>query len=129
MLTGKVKQARTIETLLCTYSVHESHLNDIHLSACWISFGRLARHSAKRYGMLKNEDALEPLVQCTVQAARTGDIGMRALVNIAYGAACGGAGKQMSALFMRLARAGKRRMAGFTTQILANTAWAFAIAG
>ena len=129
MLTGKVKQARTIETLLCTYSVHESHMDDIHLSACWISFGRLARHSAKRYGMLKIEDALEPLVQCTVQAAKTGDIGVRQLANIAHGAACGGAGKQMGALFMELASAGKRRMAGFTTQGLANKAWAFATAG
>ena len=72
--------------------------------------------------MLKNEDALEPLVQCTMQAARTGDIGVRELANIAYGAAYGGAGKQMGALFMGLARAGKRRMAGFNAQDLANTA-------
>ena len=72
--------------------------------------------------MSRNADALEVLVQRTVQAARTGDIGVRALANIAYGAACGGAGNQKGALFMGLARAGMRRMAGFTTQNLTSTA-------
>ena len=78
--------------------------------------------------MLKNEDALESLVQCTAQAARTGDMDVRALANIAYGAACSYRGKQMDVLFMGLARAGKRCTAAFNTQELANTAWAFATA-
>ena len=62
VLTSQIKQARAIQALLCTYSVHESHLDHIHLSACWTSLGQLARESAERYGLQKNTKALEPLV-------------------------------------------------------------------
>ena len=66
VLTSQIKQARTIQALLCTYSVHESHLDHIHLSACWTSLGRLARESAGRYCLQKNADALESLAQHTL---------------------------------------------------------------
>jgi len=46
VLTGEIKQACTIQALPCTYSVQESHLNEIDLSDCWISLGRLASESA-----------------------------------------------------------------------------------
>ena len=65
---------------------------------------------------------LEPLVQCTMQAARKGDIGVRELANIAYGAACSGRKEQMGALFLGLACVAKQRMANFKSQELANTA-------
>ena len=90
VLTRQIKQASTIQALVCTYSSQESHLNCIHVSACWIAFDKLARQSAERTGLWKNANALQPLVQCTVQAARTEDIGARALANIAYGAARSG---------------------------------------
>ena len=66
VLTSQIKQARTIQALVCTYSSHESHLNCIHVSACWIAFDKLARQLAERTGLWKNANALQPLVQCTV---------------------------------------------------------------
>ena len=129
MLTSQIKQARTIQALVCTYSSHESHLNCIHVSACWIAFDKLARQSAERTGLCKKANALQPLVQCTVQAARTEDIGARTLANIAYGVARSSRGKQMGALFTALARPAEQRMADFNAQDLANTAWAFTTAG
>ena len=64
-----------------------------------------------------------------VRIGLPGDIGVRQLANIAYGAACSGMGKQLGALFMGLACAAKWRMADFHAQDIANTAWAFATAG
>ena len=61
----------------------------------------------------KNVEALEPLVQCTVQAARAGDFDTRALANIAYGVACSGGQKRMGALFMALASAAEWRKTNF----------------
>ena len=58
VLTSQIKQARTIQTLLRTYSAQESHLNHIHLSACWTSLGRLAGSWAQRAWLQKNVGAL-----------------------------------------------------------------------
>ena len=128
VLTSQIKKARTIQALVCTYSAHKSHLDCIHVSACWIAFDKLARQSAERTGLCKKANALQPLVQCTVQAARIGDIGVRQLANIAYGAAGSSRGKQMGALFIGLATTAEHHMAGFNTQELSNTAWAFVTA-
>ena len=73
-LTIHIKQARVIQALFHTYSTHESHLNRMHLSAFWTSFGRLARQSIERHWLYDNLEAVEPLVKHTVQAARKGDI-------------------------------------------------------
>ena len=49
-ITNQIKDAATIEMLLlCTYSAHQHNLNDIHLSACWISLSSLSkRHITER---------------------------------------------------------------------------------
>ena len=64
-------------------------------------FGKLAPQSAVQQN---NANALNPLLEHTVQAATAGDIGERALANIAYGLAQSGRGQQLSALFVALAR-------------------------
>ena len=70
--------------------------------------------------------ALEPLVQHTVQAAGSGEIGARELANVAYGAAL--SGQSLGALFSVLASVAERRVGESNAQDLANTAWAFAMA-
>ena len=56
---------------------------------------------------------------------------IRALANIAHGAASSNKGKHMGALFMALGRAvlAEQRMRDFNSQELTNTAWAFATVG
>ena len=105
VLPSQIRQVRAIRALLCTYRTHESHFNHIHLSACWMSLGQLARQSTKREWLQDNAEVVGSLVKRTVQAARTGDISARELANIAYGAARSGRGQKMSALFVALARA------------------------
>ena len=75
-----------------------------------------------------NAEALEPLVQHTLQAARAGEIDARQLANIVYEAARSSVRKRLNVLFTVLARAAERRMCEFTAQGLASTAWAFATA-
>ena len=77
VLTSQIKQVRTIQALLCTYKTHESHFNGIHLSACWMSLGQLARQSTQRERLQDSSEAVGSLVKRTVQAARTGDISAR----------------------------------------------------
>ena len=69
---------------------------------------------------------MEQLVQYTVSAAGTSEIGARGLANVAYGAACSGSGELLGALFAALARVAQRCVGEFKAQGLANTAWAFA---
>ena len=45
-LTAQIKKVATIKELLHTHRTHAGHFNCIHLSACWISLGRLAREGA-----------------------------------------------------------------------------------
>ena len=75
-----------------------------------------------------NAEALEPLVQHTLQAARAGDIDAWQLANIVYVAARSSVQKRLNVLFTVLARAAERRMCEFKAQELANTVWAFATA-
>ena len=44
-LTAQIKKAPTVKELLSTHRAHESHLDHIHLSACWTSLARQARQS------------------------------------------------------------------------------------
>ena len=37
------KEQQTNQALVCTLSVHESHLDNLHISACWTSLARLTR--------------------------------------------------------------------------------------
>ena len=104
---GQVREAETIEVLPGRCSAQESHLNHIHLSACWIS---LSRAEAKQHGLQMNAEALEPLVQHTLQAARAGEIDARQLANIVYEAARSSVRKRLNVLFTVLARAAERRM-------------------
>ena len=83
-LISQIKDAASTEKLLCTYRVHESHLNYIHLSACWSSLGQLARWGpAQGDGLHMNVQVLDALVQHTVRAAWVGGIDARGLANIA----------------------------------------------
>ena len=68
----------------------------------------------------------ETMVQHTVHQAQAGQIGPRALANVAYGAACCGRSGVLSLLFAALARVSERRLSEFDPQNVANTAWAFA---
>ena len=99
----RTKNATMNKALLCTFRVHESRVNHIHLSGCWTSLGRLAKQGrGERCWLQMNAEALEPLVQGTVRAAR--EMGARELANVAYGAACSGSGESLGALFAALAR-------------------------
>ena len=71
VLTHQIMDVDTIHTLLRMYREHASHLNHVHLSACWTSLGQLAREAAGQSLLQKSSRALEPLVQHTAQAART----------------------------------------------------------
>ena len=86
-LTGQLKKATTIEALLCIHRVHESHFNEIHLSACWTSLSQLARQ-----GTAKRSWHMELLVQHTVQTARAGELHARQLANVVYGVGSSGGG-------------------------------------
>ena len=69
-LTRQIKEATTIKSLLCVQLVQKGHLNDIHLSGCWTTLGRLAKQGrGERCWLQMNAEALEPLVQGTVRAA------------------------------------------------------------
>ena len=52
-----------------------------------------------------NAEAVEQLIQHTVCAARSAEIGARELATVGYGAARSGRGKLLSVLFAALARA------------------------
>ena len=93
-LTGLLKQAATTEALLDTHRMHESQLNEIHLSGLWRQLGQLAKQGPAEHRWLQRKvQALEPLVQHTVRAAKAGEVGQRQLANIAHGAACCGMGR------------------------------------
>ena len=84
--------------LLHMHRARESQLHGIHISACWTSFGRLAKQGlAKRCWLQANAEVLELLLQSTVRAAGMGKLGARELANVAYGAACGGMGRHGAA--------------------------------
>ena len=87
MLTSQIKNVGTIKELLQKQHAHESDLDHIHLSACWVLLGRLVtQRTAERHWLQDNSKALDLLVQGTVRAAVARDIGARELANIAYGA-------------------------------------------
>ena len=65
-------------------------------------------------------------MQHTLRKAQAGQVGPRALANLAYGAArCAGSGMPMI-LVAALATAAERRLSDFNPQDVAKTAWAFA---
>ena len=88
--------------------------------------GILARHGpAERCWLQRNAEALDLLVQLTMQAAEAGEIGAQQLANIAYGAACiknSGRGKWIGGLFQALESMVGQHMVDFNGQNLANTA-------
>ena len=126
-LTRQIKKVRTIQALLHTYCHYASYVNNVHLSVCWTSLGRLAGRPAQRFCQQKRVGELEPLeleplVHHTVQATKVGELDARSLANIAYGAACSVRDKKLFAALARSAEA-QRHMTDFTPQELANPAW------
>ena len=114
------------------HHAHQENSNHTHLTACWTSLGKLARQTlAERRWLQSNAQALNPLVQDTVDAAVAREIGSRELANVAYGAALVFAmvGQPDAPLFTALAREAERHLRDFKPQNLANTAWAFATLG
>ena len=107
MLTNHMKEAHSIEALLRTYSLHEGHMNSIHImdhiSSCWTSLGQLVRQSTGRYWLQPNAEVMEPLVQHTVQAAMVGENDARELAKIVHGGAQSDSGKSMHTVFQGLA--------------------------
>ena len=94
--------------------------------------GQLAKRAwPERRWVQTNAEAVEQLIQHTVCAARSAEIGARELANIAYGAASAFAKVSHSdvQLFTTLAREAERHIGDFNPQELANTAWAFAKVG
>ena len=139
-LTAQIKKSTTIKELISTHHAHETHLNHIHLSACWTSLARQSRQILAEPGWLqRNAEALEPLVQHTIRAAMKGCFGARAFANVAYGAAgvwkSVGVGKSVGftsslcELFEAIAKVAKQRLDQFNGQDFASTAWAFATVG
>ena len=86
-ITNQIKNATTIQMLLCTFHEYQHTLNHIHLSACWITLSRLSKRPVERRWLRKNQQTLRPLLQHTVQAARAQEIGAREIANMAYAAA------------------------------------------
>ncbi len=126
-VTCQIKEAATIEALLCTHRTHKNNLNHIHVSACWTSFGQVAtQRLAERYWLQRKVKELELLVQHTVRRAEAGEIDARQVANVAYGATRSGKCLSVGVLFEPLARAAEWQMCEFKLQQLANTAWAFA---
>ena len=113
--------------MLHAYYENANHLNNIHLSACWISLATLAAVSwAEQAWLKRNVLALDPLVQHTIQSVREEVIEARTIATTVHRAARSGTGKSMTTLFVPLATVAERRMGDFNSQALANTAWAFA---
>ena len=125
-LTRQIKKERKIQALLHTYCQYASLLNDIHLSACWTSLGRLAEQPAERFWQQRNSGALKLLLQHTEQAVKAGELGGREFANVAYGAA---RGVRDAPLFAAFATAAQQLMGNLKAQELANVAWAFAATG
>ena len=73
-LTAQIKKSTTIKELLSTHRAHESHLNHIHLSACWTTLAQQERQSLERRWLQRNAEELEPLVQHTKRATMKGHI-------------------------------------------------------
>ena len=66
-LRCQIKQAHTIQEMLHTYYENANHLNNIYMSACWISLATLAVASwAEQAWLKRNVLALEPLGQHTI---------------------------------------------------------------
>ena len=86
------------------------------------ALGQLERQSAKGEWLRDEAEAVVSLVKHTVQAARVGDIGVREIVNIAYGAVRSVKNKWLSNLLAALARSAEQCMGDFKMQLLANTA-------
>ena len=76
--------------------------------------------------MQTHAQALEPLAQHTVRAARWGTIEARELTNMAYGVALTEMAQPLGMLFTVFTKAAEQRLSGFQPQHVANTAWAFA---
>ena len=52
-LTAQFKEVANIMELLLTHRAHERHLNHIHLSASWTSFGQLVRNTISHITVTK----------------------------------------------------------------------------
>jgi len=128
-VADQIKKAANIETLLRIHSTHPSSLNYIHLTACWITLSRLSKQKVEERQWLRTHaQALVPLTQQTVEAARAAELDARQLASILYGAARSGNRQSLGILFTVLARAAEHRASEFKSQELANIAWAFATA-
>ena len=107
-----------------------------HIAMSHQSLLPLQPQFSQRRWLQRNAEALEPLVQHTIQAAMKGCFGARAFANVAYGAAGAwksvGVGKSVGftsslcELFAAIAKEAKQCLDEFNAQNLANTAWAFA---
>ena len=123
-ITSHIKKLSTIAEVLEVHCTHGSDFNELHLPASWMSLSGLAKRKlAERRWLKSNERKLQLLIQHTLNAALAGEIGPRALANVAYGAARACKGELRGGLFSALARAAERRVADFKAQGLANTAW------
>ena len=77
--------------------------------------------------MKRHVQGLKTLVEHTVRKTKAGQVGARALSNIAHGAAAHRIkDESIYVLFRALAREAERRVKEFIARDLANTAWAFA---
>ena len=122
-LTANIKRAQTLDGLFQTISKSQSHLNHIHLSACWNSLGHLMRDADHHGSSETHAVALESLVQHTTQVVSTSsEIRARELANIAHGVAKCGRGGEMGELMTALARAIEARIGDCNAQELANIA-------
>ena len=129
-LTIRIKPAASINDLLKIYVTFRAQFNCIHISASWTSLGKMMKRSSTQRQCLHLQlAALEPFVQHTLRCLFTGEIGARAVANVAHGAAHCGRGFISPDLFETLAEAAKLKVTDFNAQDIANTAWAFAKAG
>ena len=120
-LTAKISAASAVDELLRLHETHGDSFDHFHLSAAW------SRLKALR--PVKDQRRLSPLCDQSERMIRGGDVGARAMANVAHAAAkCKLRGPAANSLFDALATASAARASKFSSQELATTAWAFATA-
>ena len=123
LLTANLKNARAVDELFRHVSAHSRLFNQIHLSACWSSLGRLAWEASDREAWVEVHAAsLDTLVQRTAAVVSEDDVRVRELANVAHGIAKSGCGAKTGALLGALAIAIERRLSDCNAQECSNIA-------
>lgn len=140
-LTQMIKHSKSMKELVQLHEAHGASFNHIHVSASWITVGRLlnarSRASASKKGYTRFRamppslyEALLPFMRRSAQMALAGDLTGRELANVVYGVGRSRIpeGAPRSALLDILALAAATRLYELKPQEISNIVWAYATA-